>query len=160
MRALILVAALGPCGGGKMAPTTVAPELPQFAPSSAGMATAQALHDRYVLKGTGCRRSLYRGSVKVCEGVLVPRGSSPCEQVASLVPGPNGEPQIETMFGSGCGSEKPVLAGPMGKELFFVQTQEQGFIVLCDGARVDHIEEFVQARRGCAVNDGSFKGPR
>ena len=123
-------------------------------------ATAEAPEDRYVLKGTGCRRSLYRGSVKLCEGVLVSRGSSPCEQVASLVPAPNGEPQIETMFGSGCGSEKAVLAGPMGKELFFVQTQEQGFIVLCDGARVDHIEEFVQARRGCAVNDGSFKGPR
>ena len=79
----------------------------------------------------------------------MPRGAKPCEQVGSLRPGPDGEPQIETMFGSGCGSDKAALAGPMGKELFFVETEGQGFIVLCDGARVDHIDEFAQARQDC-----------
>ena len=135
MRALVLVGVVlaGPCGG-KSDP-------PAGPPPRTG--------DQYSLRGEGCRRELRKGSEKICDAVVVPRGAKPCEQVGSLLPGPDGEPQIETMFGSGCGSDKAVLAGPMGKELFFVETEGQGFIVLCDGARVDHIDEFAQARQDC-----------
>ena len=141
----------GPCGG--KGPPVVAPPAASPTQASAGV-TADPLGDRYVLNGQGCRRTLYRGNTKVCDAVVVPRGPRPCEEEVSLVPGRDGSPQIETMFGAGCDSDKAVLAGPMGKELFFVQTSDQGFIVLCDGARVSHIEEFAEARLNCSAVDG------
>ena len=165
IRAFILAAGLVavPCSCTKSMPAKVATPRPQRVLSSAGTATVDApvpLGDRYTLQGQGCRRTLYRGDRKVCDAVVVPRGPKPCEEEVSLVLGPDGGPQIETMFGSGCGSENAVLGGPMGKELFFVETEDQGFIVLCDGARVDHIDEFALARQRCRVVDRSIDGAR
>lgn len=107
-----------------------------------------AVAAQYELRGEGCRRTLTRSGEKVCDAVVVPRGKKPCEQVGSAAPGADGEPQIEQQFGSGCEGTS-TLAGPMGKELFFVEMEEGGFIVLCDGARVDHIDEFAEARSQC-----------
>lgn len=71
-----------------------------------------------------------------------------------LKPGPDGEPEIGALYGSGCNSEKAIVAGRFGKELFFVETSEQGFFVLCDNARVGHMAHFARARINCGRPTG------
>lgn len=82
----------------------------------------------------------------MCEAVVVSLGKDPCTESVDLYRALDGGSQL---FGSGC-SEKSTLVGPMSDHLFFWESPEkEGFIVLCDGARVDHIAEFAQAKLDC-----------
>jgi hypothetical protein len=122
---LVLFTALGPCSG-KSTKTPAGSDSTSFR-----------------LEGSGCRRTLFKGSQKLCDSVVVSVGNRPCEESIDLLDGGS------TLFGSGC-EGATTLAGPMGKELFFWESPEaEGFIVLCDDAKVDHIEEFADAKVRC-----------
>lgn len=118
-------------------------------------AGAGAGAEEYSLRGQSCRRDLLRGTDVVCKAVVLSVGRKPCEAGLSLPrDGGSWSDAQPAFFGSGCTEPGAVKSGRMGKELVFVESGGEGFIVLCDGARVDHIEEFVQAKLDC-MNDPS-----
>lgn len=116
---------------------------------------ARAGAEEYSLRGQGCRRDLLRGTNVVCKAVVLSVGRKPCEAGLSVPrDGGSWSAAQPAFFGSGCTEPGAVKSGRMGKELVFVESEGEGFIVLCDDARVDHIEDFVQAKVDC-MNDPS-----
>jgi hypothetical protein len=107
---------------------------------------ADTARNGYRLEGDGCRRALFRGATKQCDAVVVSVGKKPCELSVDLLRAFDGG---ESFFGSGC-TEPSTLAGRMGKELFFFEGPDtEGFIVLCDDSKVDHIDDFAEAKVRC-----------
>jgi hypothetical protein len=97
--------------------------------------------------GAQCLRELRNSAgERICSGVIVDEGASPCIEVEDLEA--DGTRKTTLFFGSGCINMK-ILSGYCGWSMYYLEMNGHGFTFICEDAPVSHVKEWNKARLDC-----------